>query len=543
MVMPAPGVDHAAGMAHDAGPLIFPFDHPHDVEPRHLVQLLGGKGAHLAEMTSVLGIDVPPGFTIGLPVCRAFRETGWPAGLDDALGEHVDRLGALMGRHFGDPENPLLVAVRSGSPVSMPGMLDTVLNLGLNEATVEGLARTSGDVLFAWDSYRRFVTMFATTVMEVPDAEIHLESPAESLSAMRDHVGALLTRIEAAAGRAVPRDPWAQLREAVEAVFRSWESERACAYRAREGIDENLGTAVNVQSMVFGNRGPRSGTGVVFTRNPSTGEAQPFGDYLPLAQGEDVVSGSAHPMPISHLGEHEPAAYAQLVTTLRRLEIHYRDMCDVEFTVEDGRLFLLQTRIGKRSATAAVRVAVELEADPDVRLTRQEAVARVPVAVRARARQEWLAQHHVGTELDSLLATALGASPGRASGRAVFSSDAALDADDDVILVRKETSPEDVRGMAASVGILTTKGGLVSHASVVARGWGIPAVVGAHDLTITGNEFRTANGRLIREGDVITIDGASGAVWLGRPTFDDQPEADDFPQLTKLEWWAAEGTP
>jgi pyruvate,orthophosphate dikinase len=561
MAMPSRQVDHADPAAARSatayeGPLVFDFDHEHAVPPRNLVDLLGGKGANLAEMTTVLGINVPPGFTVALPVCRIFRDHGWPARLDPALDEHLARLGATIGRRFGDPADPLLVAVRSGAPVSMPGMLDTVLNLGLNDDTVVGLERVSGDPWFAWDSYRRFLTMFATIVMDVPAADLEEpsaevppaeESPAEPLvrdpGAMRARVLELQGRIAALAGRAVPQDPSVQIREAVEAVFRSWESERARAYRAHEGIDADLGTAVNVQAMVFGNRGSRSGTGVVFTRDPSTGEPTPYGDYLPRAQGEDVVAGTAHPLPIAQLGELEPAAYTELLGVLRRLEVHYRDLCDVEFTVEDGRLYLLQTRIGKRSATAAVRVAVDLEADPEIRLTRAEAVARVPADLRVRAREERLGRGADVVEADGLLGTGLGASPGRVSGRIVLSSHAACDATDKVILVRAETSPEDVPGMAASVGILTTRGGLVSHAAVVARGWGIPAVVGVQDITLTDEGLRCADGRRVAAGQVITIDGATGGVWVGTPEFGDAATAlADFPQLTKLEWWAEEVT-
>ena len=541
---PVPGAQASARPS--AAQRVYAFDHAHDAPPRTLVALLGGKGANLAEMTSVLGINVPPGFTIALPVCREFRDGGWPDGLDAEIDAHLDRLGTVMGRRFGDPADPLLVAVRSGAPVSMPGMLDTVLNLGLNDETVLGLARASGDERFAWDSYRRFLTMFATIVMGVPGEELedHDADEARDAAAMRVRVAALAVRITELAGRPVPADPRLQLRQAVEAVFRSWESERARAYRAHEGIDPDLGTAVNVQSMVFGNRGDRSGTGVVFTRDPSTGEPVPYGDYLPRAQGEDVVAGTAHPLPVVSLGDLLPEIWTELRGVLRRLEVHYRDLCDVEFTVEDGRLFLLQTRVGKRSATAAVRVAVALEDDPDVRLTRAEAVARVPADLRARAREEHAAAAQVTGDFDDLVATGLGASPGRVSGAVVLSSEAACDSEGDVILVRAETSPADIPGMSVSVGVLTTRGGLVSHAAVVARGWGIPAVVGAADLVLDDEGIRCPGGRRIRAGEVITIDGVSGTVWAGVPdaTTFAEPDgaADAFPELTKLEWWAAE---
>jgi pyruvate,orthophosphate dikinase len=528
---------------------IFAFDFRHAVPAQELVHLLGGKGAGLAEMSAALGLAVPPGFTVSVPVCRVYRTAGWPAALDRALAEHTERLGQTVGRRFGDAADPLLLAVRSGAPVSMPGMLDTVLNLGLNDETVLGLAARSGDERFAWDSYRRFVLMYATTVMGVPEAQLGPEAPADHPGGLRDQVGRLRDRAEETAGRPLPADPYVQLREAVEAVFRSWECGRARAYRAKEGIDEDLGTAVNVQAMVFGNRGPRSGTGVVFTRDPATGEPVPYGDYLPRAQGEDVVAGTARTMPISHLGQHEPAAYAELLRVLRRLEVHYRDVCDVEFTIEAGRLWLLQTQIGKRSAAAAVRIAVDLVNDPDVRLDPAEAVMRVPAPLRERARREAADQAGALAAGADLFSTGLGASPGRVSGRVVLSSEEAADADGDVILVRAETSPEDVAGMAASAGVLTTTGGLVSHAAVVARGWGIPAVVGAHELALADREVRSASGMVIRAGEVITIDGSTGQVWRGTvPPGDAAASAPAaLPQLEVLEAWAqgqaADGLP
>jgi pyruvate,orthophosphate dikinase len=518
---------------------VFAFDHDHGKPARDLVELLGGKGAGLAEMTAELGINVPPGFTIGVPVCRAFRATGWPVELDEVLDDHVARLGDRMGRRLGDPGDPLLVAVRSGGPVSMPGMLDTVLNLGLNEDTVLGLAERSGDPWFAWDSYRRFVSMYAVTVMGLDPSAVEVAASGDSADDVREHVGLLLASVAEVAGRPVPSDPRVQLQEAVEAVFRSWDCARAQTYRTKEGIDHGLGTAVNVQAMVFGNRGPQSGTGVVFTRDPSTGAPGPYGDYLPRAQGEEVVSGSVTTMPITYLSEHLPPAYDELVGVLRRLEVHYRDLCDVEFTLEEGRLWLLQTRVGKRGAVAAVRIAADLVDDPEIRLTADEARVRVPPSVRERAKQEVLSRVDEGGSDDQLLGTGLGASPGRVQGRVVFSSDQAGDATDDVILVRKETSPEDVAGMAASVGILTTRGGLVSHAAVVARGWGLPAVVGADKLTLTGDTIVSADGLVARAGDVITIDGTSGRVWLGEveaPVVDaERLVAHELPELLRLQ--------
>jgi pyruvate,orthophosphate dikinase len=542
-MMPVAG-DSPTAKHSGSSPGIYAFDHDHGAPARELVNLLGSKGAGLAEMTAALGINVPPGFTVSLPVCREYRERGWPAALDTALTEHVARLGDLMDRRLGDADDPLLVAVRSGAPVSMPGMLDTVLNLGLNDETVLGLARRSGDDWFAWDSYRRFLRMFATTVMGVPAQQLEIGPAGDTAEAVRDHVARLRERINESAGRPVPMDPSVQLRDAVEAVFRSWDCDRARAYRAKEGIDEQMGTAVNVQAMVFGNRGPRSGTGVVFTRDPATGEPAPYGDYLPRAQGEDVVAGTARTLPINHLGEHQPDAYAELLDVLRRLEVHYRDVCDVEFTLEEGKLWLLQTRVGKRGAVAAVRIAVDLVDDPDIRLDPAEAVDRVPPDIRERARQEILARvSHCGAD-GNLLGTGLGASPGRVSGRVVLSSEEAADADGDVVLVRPETSPEDVVGMASSVGVLTTRGGLVSHAAVVARGWGIPAVVGATDLTVSDGAVRSTTGLTVRPGEVITIDGTTGQVWRGEvaPADDTATRGveKELPHLATLDAWATQ---
>ncbi|MDA3628823.1 pyruvate, phosphate dikinase [Saccharopolyspora sp. WRP15-2] len=523
----------------------YAFDHPHARPPRELTDLLGGKGAGLAEMTSVLGLPVPPGFTLTVDVCREHLRSGWPQSLDSAVRAHCERLEAQVGRKLGDPADPLLLAVRSGAPRSMPGMLDTVLNLGLNDETVDGLAKVSGSPEFAWDSYRRFLRMFATTVLGVPDDRLDLTAtPADPLA----EVARLRERIAEVAGRPVPTNPADQLRAAIEAVFRSWQSPRARAYRERENVPDDLGTAVNVQAMVFGNRDDRSGTGVVFTRDPSTGRDGPYGDYLPGAQGEDVVSGSAHTQPVTALAEQLPDVAAELRRHLRALELHYRDLCDVEFTVEAGRLWVLQTRVGKRGAVAAVRTAVALAEDPDIALTPAEAVARVPQEVRDKARAEVLGSaEHQDTGV-AALTTGLGASPGRVCGSAVLDVDAALAADRPVILVRPETSPEDVAGMSVAAGILTGRGGLVSHAAVVARGWGIPAVVGAEALRFDGETVSVGlDGPVIRAGDEITIDGTTGAVWSGRLESSTDDRRDDaalldaeLPELGVLEQWARE---
>ncbi|WP_200919395.1 PEP/pyruvate-binding domain-containing protein [Curtobacterium sp. Leaf261] len=570
---------------------VFAFDHDHGRPARELADLLGGKGAGLAEMTGALGLDVPPGFTIALPVFRMWRHGGWPSSLDSVVASHVAALGERMGRTLGDASDPLLLSVRSGAAVSMPGMLDTVLNLGLNDETVRGLAAATGDEAFAWDSYRRFLRMYATIVMGIDPGALAESRPVASVigagdgrarSAQRDRasdprnapgepaspghasassVADLQARILAASGRSVPSDPAEQLREAIEAVFSSWDSDRARAYRQRDGIDEDAGTAVNVQAMVFGNRGTRSGTGVVFTRDPATGEPGPYGDYLVGGQGEDVVDGSAHPMPIRELADEDPEVYADLMAVLHRLEAHYRQVCDVEFTVEEGRLWLLQTRPGKLSAVAAVRTAVDFVDDPDVDLTPAEAVSRVPEPIRLRARGDLgdagrasrlsaVPASGGGTDDalvddapidDALVATGLGASPGTVTGAVVFSSEAALEATDDVVLVRPETSPKDVVGMSASVGIVTTRGGLASHAAVVARGWGIPAVVGVAALTIADDRATGPGGVVISAGDVITIDGSTGQIWLGAREAAAMSDTDReaLERLERLESWAA----
>jgi pyruvate,orthophosphate dikinase len=428
-------------------------------------------------MANDLGLPVPPGFVITTDACKAWHRDGWPDGLDGELRSQVARVEASVGRRFGDPADPLLVSVRSGAPVSMPGMLDTILNLGLNAATAEGLAAVSGDASFAAACSARLETMY------------------------RDIVGP-----------AVPEDPWQQLRSAVEAVFRSWEGERARSYREREGIDPDLGTAVVVQAMVFGNRGPDSGTGVLFTRDPATGEDVLYGDVLFGAQGEDVVAGTHATQPVAVLDERLPAVAAQLRDHAQRLERHFLDVCDIEFTIEEGRLWMLQTRIGKRTARAACRIALEMAEDLSFPLSRREAVERVA---------DILADPPVIVGVASadvpVVAQGLGASPGLASGAIATSPDTAVrmaDGGAAVLLVRSETSPDDVHGMARSVGILTTTGGLACHAAVVARGWDIPAVVGASGVMVHDGAV-TIGGRTWLEGDVLTVDGASGEVFGG----------------------------
>ncbi|WP_092109116.1 PEP/pyruvate-binding domain-containing protein [Brevibacterium sandarakinum] len=490
-------------------------------------------------MTRTLQIPVPPGFTIGLGISQLYREGGWPTGLDAVLSDHMTMLGRSLGRHLGDPVDPLLVSVRSGAPVSMPGMLDTVLNLGLNDETVLGLVECAGDERFAWNSYRRFAEMFATIVRGIPPEALPHVDTINSAEEARENLAKLRAAVVQESGEDIPQNPEVQLRETVQAVFRSWDSPRAVAYREHENISPDIGTAVSVQSMVFGNRGSDSGTGVVFTRNPNTGESKLYGDYLPNAQGEDVVSGKAITMEISALGESQPHVAEQLDAVLRKLEIHYRDMCDVEFTVEQGKLWVLQTRAGKRGARAAARIAVDMVEDPEIGLTTAEAVERVPADLRERAKQD-AAADCPATDDSSAMATGLPASPGRVTGRVVLTADEAVDAEDDVILARDETSPEDVMGMSASVGVLTTCGGLVSHAAVVARGWGIPAVVGAMELNVDRRGILKDGEVLVAPGEVITIDGGSGQIWAGEVETEYAAATDHSREIILLEQWASE---
>jgi pyruvate,orthophosphate dikinase len=445
--------------------------------------LLGGKGANLVVMARELGLPVPPGFVVTTEACRVFLAGSWPAGLEDELRAAMDRLGTRTGRRFGDESDPLLVSVRSGAPVSMPGMMDTVLNLGLNSSTVVGLGRLSGEE-FAADCVRRLREGWASVIGSTD----------------------------------VPDDPWQQLRAAVEAVFRSWNSDRARAYRSREGIADDLGTAVTVQAMVFGNRGSTSGTGALFTRNPSTGENAWFGDVLFDAQGEDVVAGTHAPSPITELDARLPAVAQELHGYSDVLEKHLGDVADIEFTVEDGRLWMLQVRAGKKSPRAALRMASEMAADDAFPLSKAQAVERV-MPLLADPPRVFVRASNGGPPI----ARGLPASPGVAVGKVVNTSDQAVEAGDrgeSVILVRDDTSPEDVRGLAKAAGVLTSRGGLASHAAVVARGWGIPAVVGAGTVSV-------------REGEVITIDGSTGEIFRGElaGSWEVAPEA-----ATLLDW-------
>jgi pyruvate, orthophosphate dikinase len=493
--------------------------------------LLGGKGANLAEMTN-LGLPVPPGFTISTDACKAYMaaDDTLPGGLMDEVAAATSALEQNMGKSLGDDTDPLLVSVRSGAPFSMPGMMDTVLNLGLNDASVQGLAKQTGNERFAYDSYRRFVQMFGKIVLDIPGEEFEhaLEQLMEqrgvsvdtALSAddLRGLVGTFKGIVQREAGVTFPDEPRAQLGYAIEAVFKSWNGRRARDYRRMEKIPDDLGTAVNVQTMVFGNKGDDSGTGVAFTRNPSTGENAPYGDFLANAQGEDVVAGIRITEPLGAMGTHFPECHQQLLQVMHQLETHYRDMCDIEFTIEQGRLFILQTRVGKRTAAAALRMAVEMEGDGLI--DKREAILRVQPAQL----DQLLHPQFDPNANYRVLAKGLNASPGAAVGKVYFTADdaeAAAESGERVILVRPETSPDDLHGMIAAEGILTSRGGLVSHAAVVARGMGKPAICGADALEIdlakktfgvAGADGSTTS---VAEGEIISINGSTGEVVVG----------------------------
>jgi pyruvate,orthophosphate dikinase len=488
--------------------------------------LLGGKGANLAEMT-IIGLPVPPGFTITTEACNAYMAGGntLPDGLMDEVAAARAVLESKMNKQLGAASDPLLVSVRSGAPFSMPGMMDTVLNLGLNDESVRGLADQTGNERFAYDSYRRFVQMFGKIVLDVPgdhfEAKLHELVEAKgytvdtelSAADLTQLVGTFKAIVRAEAGVEFPDDPTEQLRYAIEAVFKSWNGKRARDYRKFEGIADDLGTAVNVQAMVFGNKGDDSGTGVAFTRNPSTGERRPYGDFLKNAQGEDVVAGIRITEPLDAMSNEFPEPHTELLAVMTLLETHYRDMCDIEFTIEQGRLFMLQTRVGKRTAAAALRMAVEM-VDEGL-IDKREAVLRVqPTQLDQLLHPQFdpKAEYRV-------LAKGLNASPGAAVGKVYFTADEAEarhDAGERVILVRPETSPDDLHGMIAAEGILTSRGGLVSHAAVVARGMGKPAICGAEAVVIdlTTKRFE-ADGVTVNEGDIISISGTSGEIVVG----------------------------
>jgi len=488
--------------------------------------LLGGKGANLAEMTN-LGLPVPPGFTISTEACKAYLAAGRdPDGLADEVTEHLASLEQAMGRRLGEPGDPLLVSVRSGAKFSMPGMMETVLNVGLNDESVKGLAAVSGNPRFAHDSYRRLLQMFGGTVLGIEsdlfsDALDDLKSErgvtADTELDVHDLEGLIATFkeiIEKESGRAFPQDPREQLDLAVHAVFHSWNTDRAVLYRRQEQIPEDLGTAVNVQAMVFGNFGSDSGSGVCFTRDPASGDQGVYGDYLQNAQGEDVVAGIRNTVPLADLEQLDKTSYDELLAIMTTLEKHYRDMCDIEFTIERSKLWMLQTRVGKRTPEAAFRIAVHMVDEGLIDL--DEALRRVSGDQLAKLMFPRFDDQAERT----LIATGMNASPGAAVGKAVFDWATAVEwaeRGEDVILVRKETTPDDLHGMMVARGVLTSRGGKTSHAAVVARGMGRTCVCGAEALEVDTRHgrFSVRGGPTVHEGDVISIDGSTGEVFLG----------------------------
>ena len=514
---------------------------------RSMKSILGGKGANLAEM-SLMGLPVPPGFTVSTEACAYYNDNDqhWPDHLHDQVIQGVKHLEKAMGTVFGDPKNPLLISVRSGAAISMPGMMDTVLNLGINDAVVDGLAAKTGNERFAYDSYRRFIDMFGDVVMGVSHEyfedcmdELKKELGIVNDSDMKaDDLKELVDRYKAVyrhhTGYMFPEDPYEQLNFSINAVFNSWSSNRARKYRQINKIRGLLGTAVNVQAMVYGNMGDRSATGVCFTRNPSTGEPQLYGEFLMDAQGEDVVAGIRTPLHIDELSTIMPKAYTELVNHCKNLEIHYLNMQDIEFTIQEEVLYILQTRGGKRTGQAAIRIAVDMV---------KEGVVSPEIAVRDLVEPQHLDQllHKQFASNDSIEADRLGsglpASPGAAVGMVVFDADhaeKAVDRGEKVILVRVETSPEDVGGMAAAQGILTSRGGMTSHAAVVARGWGKPCVAGCGDIIINYKKKSFTNGKItVNEGDWISIDGTTGLVVRGQKEVTDPKFDDNYYQFMK----------
>ena len=537
--MTTPTVDTSTTIIHTDLRWVVPFEDGRASDRA----LLGGKGANLCEMT-YLGLPVPPGFIVTTDACRAYLAEGdVPEGLMDEVLSALALMEQAAGLRLGDPAGPLLVSLRSGAPFSMPGMMDTVLNLGAMPETVPGMVAITGDERHAWDSVRRFVEMFGKVVLDV-DEEIYVRDLREAIAqaGVADERELSAQQLEAvarshlaateAAGATIPADPHEQLQMGVEAVFRSWNGSRARAYRRVEGIADDLGTAVNVQLMVAGNLGDDSATGVAFTRDPATGEPVAYGDWLQGAQGEDVVAGIRHPDPLHTLADTFPDAAAELQQHLDTLEQHYHDLCDIEFTIERGKLWMLQTRVGKRSATAALRMAVDM-VDEGL-IDEDEAVRRVrPEQLEALLHPRFADLH------PDALTTGLAASPGAAVGRIALTADDAVKraaAGEAVLLVRPETSPDDLEGMVASAGLLTSRGGLVSHAAVVARGFGIPAVCGAADVLIDAGEGTvTVDGTVLHDGDLLSIDGSSGTVVAGAMEL--VPPQDD-PRLERLLVWA-----
>ncbi len=493
---------------------------------KDLKDLLGGKGANLAEMTN-LGLPVPPGFIITTEACRYYLKEGTiPEGLAAEVTTHLRQLEQKMGKQLGDHQDPLLVSVRSGAKFSMPGMMETVLNIGLSDESVQGLAKQASNERFAWDAYRRLIQMFGKTVLDIEgDAFEHaiesakqakgtkndLDLDAEDLRALVDTFKGI---VRDHSGRDFPQDPREQMDMAVNAVFNSWNADRAVLYRRQERIPADLGTAVNIVAMVFGNLGPDSGTGVAFTRDPGSGQQGVYGDYLQNAQGEDVVAGIRNTVPLQDLERIDSKSYGQLMQIMSTLENHYRDLCDIEFTIERGKLWMLQTRVGKRTAGAAFRIAIQL-VEQDL-IDMDEALMRV---TGDQLGQLMFPRFDASGDVKQI-AKGISASPGAAVGQAVFDSGRAVEqaaAGEDVILVRRETNPDDLHGMIAAQGILTSRGGKTSHAAVVARGMGKTCVCGADELEVdlAGRKFTAPDGVIVKEGDVISIDGTSGAVFLG----------------------------
>jgi pyruvate,orthophosphate dikinase len=495
---------------------------------KDMKSLLGGKGANLSEMTNI-GLPVPPGFTITTEACNLYYELGqkWPEGLLDQVAENLKKLEKEAGYKFGDESDPLLVSVRSGSAFSMPGMMDTILNLGLNDKAVQGLIKKTGNKRLGMDSYRRFIQMFGDVVMEVEHAEfekalqrikdkknvkLDTELDAEDLEELVADYKALIKK---SSGQEFPQDSFEQLKMSINAVFKSWNNKRAFTYRNLHDIPHDLGTGVNIQIMVFGNMGDNSGTGVAFTRNPSTGEKKVYGEYLTNAQGEDVVAGIRTPRDLDHLHDEMPEIYNQLMDIFEKLELHYKDMQDMEFTFQEGRLYMLQTRTGKRTAAAALQIAVDMVNEKLI--DKKDAVMRVA--------PDQL-DHLLHKQLDSkakekaqLIAKGLPASPGAAVGKVVFDAETAVQESEhgNVILVRTETSPEDIQGMAVAQGILTARGGMTSHAAVVARGMGKCCVAGCESIKVFENDqYFMVKGVKVKKGDWITLDGSTGEVFLGQ---------------------------
>ncbi|GAA2098817.1 pyruvate, phosphate dikinase [Actinomadura alba] len=508
---------------------------------KDLRDLLGGKGANLAEMTN-LGLPVPPGFTITSEACRHYLDHGSvPEGLEAEIDEHLTVLERQMGKRLGQPDDPLLVSVRSGAKFSMPGMMETVLNIGLNDESVHGLARQAGNERFAWDSYRRLIQMFGKTVLGIEgevfedalDAAKEAKGTTDDLDLDAEDLKRLVKTykdiVGEHAGRAFPTDPREQMDLAVKAVFESWNAPRAILYRRQERIPADLGTAVNIVAMVFGNMGMDSGTGVAFTRDPASGQSGVYGDYLQNAQGEDVVAGVRNTVPLAELEQIDKKSYDELLQIMETLENHYRDLCDIEFTIERGRLWMLQTRVGKRTAAAAFRIATQLvdqgliDLDEAVHRVNGEQLAQLMFPRFDESRTDGLER----------LTQGMNASPGAAVGKAVFTSERAVELahdGEDVILVRRETTPDDLTGMIAAQGVLTSRGGKTSHAAVVARGMGKTCVCGAEELEIDLKErrFEAPGGVVVEEGDVISIDGGSGAVYLGAVPVVNSPVVEYF---------------